>query len=177
MPDRMNDPIERSREHSGVFVSFEQSRPFMGKPNSCCQTCGQHIHLLALDQPKIPYHPWHLRDFEAVRAYVGTLSDETNEWLIAMFVDSHLHLLSVETLGVGTIGSVPIDFGLLIHRARSQNAAGFFLVHNHPSGDPTPSVNDIRITARLAHISKECDVPLIRHYIVAEGGIRSVGEW
>jgi len=125
----------------------------------------------------LPSHPWHLRNGAALEAFVDSLPLEACEWLLALYVDDRLNLLSVETVGAGRMDTVPLDFGHVIHRGRAQGAASFILVHNHPSGDPTPSAEDIKQTARLAWLSKECGVPLIGHYVIAEHGAQLVGHW
>lgn len=94
-----------------------------------------------------------------------------------MYVDDKLGLLAVETLAVGSIGGAKINVGQLICRGRSLKAAGYFLVHNHPSGDPTPSQTDLNFTRRLLNTSADCDLPLLCHVIVAENGMKAVGNW
>lgn len=75
----------------------------------------------------------------------------------------------------GSVAEVSIDVGTVIYRARSIGAQGFLLVHNHPSGDPTPSSADIKVTQRLRRISSELDVPLLDHFIVAGTRMEAVG--
>lgn len=123
------------------------------------------------------YRPWHVRNFAALQEYTATLPQETREWVLALFVDGELNLLAVETLARGSISGAKVNFGHLICRGRSLEAAGYFLVHNHPSGDPTPSQTDIDFTRRLANVSADCDVPMLCHVVVAAGGMKAVGEW
>jgi DNA repair protein RadC len=63
----------------------------------------------------------------------------------------------------------------LISRGKALCAAGFILVHNHPSGDATPSNTDLKATARLAHVCRELDLPMLDHIIIAGNEIKSVG--
>jgi DNA repair protein RadC len=108
---------------------------------------------------------------------VETLGSETHEWLLALFVDEHLQLLAVDTVARGDISNCPISLSRILVRAHSLRADGFILVHNHPSGDPQPSAADIRITQKVAYISRELDVPLRDHLVVAGEEIKSVGFW
>jgi DNA repair protein RadC len=112
-----------------------------------------------------------------VRAYVASLGQEAHEWLLALYVEADLQLLAVETVGRGDISSCKVPFWHLLSRAKLLGAAGFILVHNHPSGDPTASLSDIRTTARLAHVSRELEVPLLDHIIIAGDEMTSVGCW
>jgi DNA repair protein RadC len=54
-----------------------------------------------------------------------------------------------------------------------ESASAFILVHNHPSGDPTPSQEDISMTSSLSEVATTLCVPLLDHVIVARGGTKS----
>lgn len=123
------------------------------------------------------YRPWHLRNFAALQDYTATLPQEVREWVLALFVDDDLGLLAVETVARGSMSGAKVNIGKLICRGRSLKAAGFFLVHNHPSGDPTPSQADINFTRRLANTSADCDMPMLCHVIVAKDGMKAIGGW
>ena len=60
--------------------------------------------------------------------------------------------------------------------AISMNAAGIILIHNHPSGNPTPSIEDIEITRRLKEAGDLLGIQLLDHVIVADGGFVSLKE-
>lgn len=121
------------------------------------------------------FRPWHVRGRVAVKAYVATLGREVREWLLALYVDKDLQLLGVDTIARGGISGCPVNFARILCRGHAFGAAGFILVHNHPSGDPTPSESDIRTTVRLRHVSVEMDMPLIDHLVVAGDRMLSVG--
>jgi DNA repair protein RadC len=109
--------------------------------------------------------------------YVQSLGDESCEWLCALYVDEGLNLLAIETMAVGGSESVRMDFGHILCRGRFHDAAGFILVHNHPSGDPTPSRTDKEATARLRYVSEQLEMPLLDHFIVAGDRMEPVGFW
>lgn len=121
------------------------------------------------------YRPWHIRNSAALESYVASLGEEFDEWVLALFVDAGLNLLSVETVSRGSISDAPINMGRIINRGTSLKAAAFFLVHNHPSGDPTPSAQDIRVTKRIAETADFCNLPLLCHVVVSSKGLRTVG--
>ena len=56
-------------------------------------------------------------------------------------------------------------------------AAGGVLVHNHPSGDPSPSREDREMTRHLRLVGAMLDIPIIDHVIIGDGSYRSVAEW
>ena len=126
--------------------------------------------------PNFFYRPWHVRSREAVWEYVHSLGEEAHEWLLALYVDDHLQLLAVDTVAQGDVSSCKVSFGHVLCRGRELKATGFILVHNHPSGDPTPSHSDKVVTARLARVSHEMNIPLLDHLIVAGNEMRRVND-
>lgn len=102
------------------------------------------------------------------------LGSLTRERLVSIYVDSRCRLLSVERMANGSTSEIEVNVASIVHRGLDVGAAGFYLAHNHPSGDATPSEADIRITQRLARIGKELDLPLLQHFVVAGGSVSSV---
>jgi DNA repair protein RadC len=56
-------------------------------------------------------------------------------------------------------------------------ASGGVLAHNHPSGDPTPSRDDVELTRRLRAIGELLGIPIVDHVIVTGSRYRSIAEW
>lgn len=139
-----------------------------------CPHCGQNKPTDDLAPPIIEPRPWHIRGRSDVKKYVKSLSEETREWLLALFVDRQSQLLAVETVARGDIGSCPVPALKIIARAHAVKARGIVLVHNHPSGDPTPSHSDVETTVRLQQITAGLDIPLVDHLIIAGDKMSSV---
>jgi DNA repair protein RadC len=95
------------------------------------------------------------------------LASEKREILLALHLDSGLHLLADEVLGVGTLDSVHVPCREIVRRALELGSAAIIMVHNHPSGDATPSHKDVAVTRRLTSIAKELDLRLLDHIIIA----------
>ena len=98
----------------------------------------------------------------------------TRERLVAIYVDEKRRFLSIEKIADGSISDVRVNVTAILHRGLDVGAAGFFLVHNHPSGDPTPSEADVLVTQRLGWIAQELRMTLIEHLVVSQNGISSV---
>lgn len=94
---------------------------------------------------------------------MGSLADET---LRVLFLDNARRLIADERLQHGTLGQLAIFPRTIFRRALEHNAAGLILVHNHPSGDPSPSEEDILATRRLDQIGRSLDVEIVDHIIV-----------
>ncbi|MBX3187559.1 MAG: JAB domain-containing protein [Labilithrix sp.] len=101
-----------------------------------------------------------------------TMLDHEELWLLALDGRSRLRAARcVARGGLHGLGVRPADPLRLALRAA---ASGFVLVHNHPSGDPTPSAEDMRFTERVAAAAAVAGVPLLDHVVVARGGFSSV---
>lgn len=118
-----------------------------------------------------------MRGRSAVKAYVASLGQEALEWLLALYVDMDLHLLAVDTIAQGDVASCQVPFNRIMVHAYLLKAHAYILVHNHPSGDPRPSESDIQITARLARLSADLEVPLLDHLIIAGDQMMSCGHF
>jgi DNA repair protein RadC len=78
----------------------------------------------------------------------------------------------------GNLAGAPVRVGEVFRDAVRRQAAAVVVVHNHPSGDPTPSADDLRITSELADAGRLLDIELLDHVVVADQGwvsIRSIG--
>lgn len=88
-------------------------------------------------------------------------------WVLSM--NGHLQVLRAHLVFRGTADSCPVHprdvFRLLI----ADNATGFIIAHNHPSGRAFPSRDDLRFTARLVKAARLMEIPLIDHVIVGHG--------
>jgi DNA repair protein RadC len=139
-----------------------------------CPQCGYTASNDELPE-NLFFRPWHVRGRAQVKAYVETLGQEAQEWLLALYVDKDLQLLAVDTVGRGDVSTVHVSFARILCRGHALNAAGFILVHNHPSGNPKPSKADIQITGRLRRASAELEMPMLDHLIIGGDQIESVG--
>ncbi|MCC6356608.1 MAG: DNA repair protein RadC [Verrucomicrobiae bacterium] len=83
-----------------------------------------------------------------------------------VLLDAKLPLIAVEEVSRGLLDQALIHSREVFAPAIARRAYAIVLVHNHPSGDPTPSEADIRITRVLKESSKVLDVPLLDHVII-----------
>ncbi len=75
-------------------------------------------------------------------------------------------VLSVEAVYQGNVSASLVRVGELFRDAVRQHAAGVILVHNHPSGDPTPSPDDLHLTAEAVAAGRLLDVPVLDHLVI-----------
>jgi len=75
-------------------------------------------------------------------------------------------VLAMETVYRGNVSASLVRVGELFRDAVRQHAAGVILVHNHPSGDPTPSPDDLHLTAEAVAAGRLLDVPVLDHLVI-----------
>jgi len=96
------------------------------------------------------------------------LNYQTKEYVYVLFVNTKNKLIKKEILNEGSLDYSIIDARLLIKKALDYNASGFFLIHNHPSGDPTPSGDDKKITQEIKEITCKLNIRFLDHIVVGE---------
>jgi DNA repair protein RadC len=94
------------------------------------------------------------------------LSRETKEHFIALHLSSKNRLLCLEIVSVGSLNASIVHPREVYKSALLSSAAAIVFVHNHPSGDPTPSREDIELTARLKEASELLGIRLLDHVII-----------
>lgn len=88
------------------------------------------------------------------------------EHFVAVFLDTKGNILSHRTLFIGTLNESTIHPRDIFKEAFVKNAYSVILIHNHPSGDPSPSQSDIDSTKRIKKIAKMMGIVLLDHIIV-----------
>jgi len=91
-----------------------------------------------------------------------------------LFLDKKNGLIADEEQGLGTVDHTPVYPREVIRRALELSATAIVLVHNHPSGDPTPSSQDVKMTLEIMAIAKPLGVTVHDHIIVGRDGHASL---
>lgn len=98
------------------------------------------------------------------------------EEFLALLLDGRHRLLREVPISRGTLTASLVHPREVFRPALREGAAALVLVHNHPSGDPTPSAEDRQVTARLARAGELLGVRVVDHVVVAERGFASLRE-
>jgi len=93
-----------------------------------------------------------------------------------VILDTRNRVLSIPTIYVGSLNTNVVRMAELFRDAIKQNAAAIIVVHNHPSGDPTPSPEDVRLTEMLVQAGKLMDIEVLDHLIIGQGRFISLKE-
>lgn len=111
---------------------------------------------------------------QVFRAVLPAIRGEKRELFLILLLDAKSRLMRMETISVGILNATLVHprevfFPVIKHRAHA-----IIAVHNHPSGDLKPSMEDIHMTEQLVAASKSLSIPLCDHVIVCESGFLSL---
>jgi DNA repair protein RadC len=95
---------------------------------------------------------------------MGALEQEE---LRVILLDTRNRILSIESIYRGSLNSSQVRVGELFKAAIRRNAASLIVAHNHPSGDPTPSPDDIAVTRAILQAGKLLDIDVLDHLVIA----------
>jgi len=109
---------------------------------------------------------------EAMQVLMPLLGEELQEVFVEILLDTRLHVLSVEELYRGTVNQVAMRVAEVFRPAIVANAPNILLAHNHPSGDPSPSPEDLAITREVVQAGRLLHIHVLDHLII--GGDRFV---
>jgi len=96
------------------------------------------------------------------------LRQEKREHFVAIYLDSKSHILRSLTIHIGTVNASLVGPREVFREAVREGAVSLIVAHNHPSGDPTPSPEDIAVTKRLKEVGDLLDVRLLDHVILGD---------
>ncbi len=115
-----------------------------------------------------------ISSWSALLAYVRTaLAHEPREQFRVLFLDKKNQLIADELLGRGTVDHAPVYPREVARRALELSASALILVHNHPSGDPTPSSADIDMTRQIVDAARTLRIEVHDHLVVGRDGTAS----
>ncbi len=131
---------------------------------------GNRMRLESDEKPTIqsPQDAFALVDYE--------MSGLEQEELRVLILDTRNHVLEIKSVVRGSLNSAQIRIGELFREAIRLNAAAIIVVHNHPSGDPTPSADDVALTRAIIQAGQLLDIQVLDHIIVGRNRFASLKE-
>ena len=107
---------------------------------------------------------------------IDVLGDEKQESLVCFFLDTKNQVLEQKKIFKGTLNSATVHPREIFKEALRLSTARIIVVHNHPSGDTTPSENDLSLTKRLEECGHLLGIELLDHIIVGNSSYLSMRE-
>src|SRR5712692_249497 len=121
--------------------------------------------------------PVHIRGPQDVHRFLHErASQELAEVFYVLTLNSQSRVVSCQEVTRGTLTSSLVHPREVFRLAIAEGAAGIVVVHNHPSGDPTPSADDKAVTRQLVEAGKVLDIPVYDHVVIGNGRYVSFAE-
>ena len=118
-----------------------------------------------------------IRSSDEVLDYLQhNLRDKKREVFLVIYLNGRNQILKLEELFKGTLSTSAVYPREVVKRALDNNAAAIVLVHNHPSGNSTPSQDDLAITKKLKEATQSIDVSVHDHLIIAGNDVYSFAD-
>jgi len=118
-----------------------------------------------------------IKDPEAVvRAIRASIRDKAKEHFKLILLNPRNRIIGISTISIGTLNASLVHPREVFKDAITHSAASVVLAHNHPSGDPEPSEDDIKITKKLVESGKILGIEVLDHIIIGKNNFCSFKE-
>ena len=111
---------------------------------------------------------------QAVHIFERTLQWSTREQIMVLWLDDQQHYLGVEIISIGSATEASTHPLMVFQGAIQIGASQLILAHNHPSGDPSPSREDIYLTTQLKACAELLGIKLLDHLVLGHGNYQSI---
>jgi DNA repair protein RadC len=105
---------------------------------------------------------------DVAQLLMAEMAHLAQEHFRVLYLDTRNRLLGTETVYVGSLNASHIRVGEVFRDAVKRNCAAIIVVHNHPSGDPTPSPEDVEVTRQLVAAGNLLDIDVLDHLVIGQ---------
>ncbi len=113
---------------------------------------------------------------EIIDAFMAQMRFLLKEEFRVIFLNTKNEMVGWETISIGSLNASIVHPREVFNRAVKRSAASLILLHNHPSGNPEPSHEDVQITSRLVEAGKVLGITILDHVIIGDGRWHSMKE-
>src|SRR5262245_59170525 len=113
---------------------------------------------------------------DAANLLMLEMSHLDQEHLRTVLLDTKNRVQAISTVYIGSLNASMIRVGEIFKDALKRNSAALIVVHNHPSGDPTPSAEDVLVTREIIAAGKLLDIDVLDHLVIGQGRFVSMRE-
>jgi DNA repair protein RadC len=113
---------------------------------------------------------------DVAQLLMAEMAHLAQEHFRVLYLDTRNRLLGTETVYVGSLNASHIRVGEVFRDAVKRNCAAIIVVHNHPSGDPTPSPEDVEVTRQLVAAGNLLDIDVLDHLVIGQQRFVSLRE-
>ncbi len=139
----------------------------IGKDKAAALAAAFELSRRILSQPKWLSNKKITSPQDVAEIFIPILRDDNKEKFIVVCLNSANKIIKHEIISVGNLNSSVVHPREIFKVAIDNSSASIILIHNHPSGNPEPSNEDIRITKKIVETGKIMDIPVFDHLIIA----------
>jgi len=139
----------------------------IGKDKAATIAAAFELSRRVLSQPKWFSNKKITSPQDIAEIFIPILRDDNKEKFIVVCLNSANKIIKHETISIGNLNSSVVHPREIFKVAIDNSSASIILIHNHPSGNPEPSNEDIRITKKIVETGKIMDIPVFDHLIIA----------
>lgn len=132
---------------------------------------GKRLHSIAALERPVIRSPHEVADL-----LMSRMRYETKEHFVVVLLSTKHHVIATPTVSVGILNASLVHPREIFREAISHSAASIILVHNHPSGDPTPSQEDVSLTQKMVEAGRLLDISVLDHVIIGDSKYVSLKE-
>ena len=121
---------------------------------------------LLLNEAETAYHPKLRTPADIANLVMMEMGLLDKEELRVVGLDTQHQVAGMETVYRGSVNTIGLRIGEVMRMPVSLQCASMVLIHNHPSGDPTPSPDDVRVTGQIAEAARQLDINLLDHLVI-----------
>ena len=124
-----------------------------------------------------PEERWQIRaPSDAAHILMPVIGHQEQEHFVILYLDTRNRVTDRETLYKGSLNTSLVRTAEVFRGAVRRNCAAVIVAHNHPSGDPNPSPEDVALTRRLVDAGKLLEIPVLDHLVIGENRYVSLRE-
>ncbi|OGU66380.1 MAG: hypothetical protein A2W30_05940 [Ignavibacteria bacterium RBG_16_36_9] len=139
----------------------------IGKDKAATLAAAFELSRRILSQPKWFANKKITSPQDVAEIFIPILRDDNKEKFIVVCLNSANKIIKHETISIGNLNSSIVHPREVFKVAIDNSSASIILIHNHPSGNPEPSNEDIRITKKMVETGKIMEIPVFDHLIIA----------
>ena len=139
----------------------------IGKDKAATLAAAFELSRRILSQPKWFVNKKITSPQDIAEIFIPILRDDNKEKFIVVCLNSANKIIKHETISIGNLNSSVVHPREVFKVAIDNSSASIILIHNHPSGNPEPSSEDIRITKKIVETGKIMEIPVFDHLIIA----------
>lgn len=152
-----NGIYQMEADHMKTFVGVAATRRLTLALDTGRRKCAEHIHKTNITAPS-----------DVGSLMLLEMSHLHTEHLRVVVLNTKNHILKITTISVGCINSASVRIAEVFCEAIKLNAAAIILVHNHPSGDPTPSPEDVLLTKQIIQAGLLLEIDVLDHLVIGQ---------